>query len=186
LGVLGGGSEQEASMFRREARREELFHMERRRRRRRLMVGGAVVVGSTEAMVKLSEPEAQQIQQATGKNPEEMSHEELQQSMQQQGIAGQPVTAADQQAMATAEAADPDGTAPAAAAPATAVAAAAPAAPPAAPPAPAPAPAPSEAAALAEMTAEQFAELEKLGQLHTEGVLTDAELAAAKAKVLGL
>jgi hypothetical protein len=34
-------------------RRDELFRMERRRRRR-LVVGGAVV-GSTEAMVKLSE-----------------------------------------------------------------------------------------------------------------------------------
>jgi len=36
------------------------------------------------------------------------------------------------------------------------------------------------------MTAEHLVELEKLGQLHTDGVLTDAEFAAAKAKVLGL
>jgi len=72
-----------------------------------MMVGGMVVVGSTEAMVKMSQAEAAQIQQATGQNPEDMSHEELQNSMQQQGIQGQPVTAEDQQAMTTAEANDP-------------------------------------------------------------------------------
>ena len=52
-------------------------------RRRRMMVGGAVVVGSTEAMVKMSEADAQKVQQATGTPPEDMSHEELQQAMQQ-------------------------------------------------------------------------------------------------------
>ena len=148
-------------MFRME-RREELFRMERRRRRRRLVVGGAVVVGSTEAMVKLSESEARQIQETTGQNPEDMSHEELQQTMAQQGIAGQPVTAADQQAMAGAEAGEGEGAAAAA---------------PAAPAAP---------AAAGGLTDDQLGELEKLGQLHTEGVLTDAEFAEAKAKVLGL
>ena len=81
--------------------------MERRHRRRRMMVGGMIVVGSSEAMVKMSEDEAMQIQQATGQNPEDMSPEELQNTMQQQGIQGQPVTADDQQAMASAEAAEP-------------------------------------------------------------------------------
>lgn len=94
-------------MFRREERREEVRRMERRHRRRRMMVGGMVVVGSTEAMVKMSEAEAAQIQQTTGQNPEDMSHEDLQNTMQQQGIQGQPVTAEDQQQMAAAEAADP-------------------------------------------------------------------------------
>jgi hypothetical protein len=94
-------------MFRREERRDEMRRMERRHVRRRMMVGGMVVVGSTEAMVKMSEAEAAQIQQATGQNPEDMSHEELQSTMQQQGIQGQPVTPEDQQAMATAEANDP-------------------------------------------------------------------------------
>ncbi len=92
-----------------EMRRDEMFRMERRRRRRRLMVGGMVVVGSTEAMVKMSAAQAAQIQQATGQNPEDMSHEELQTTMQQQGIPAQPVTAEDQQAMVSAEAADPQG-----------------------------------------------------------------------------
>ena len=94
-------------MFRREERREEFRRMERRHRRRRMMVGGMVVVGSTEAMVKMSEAEAMQIQATTGQNPEDMSHEELQSTMAQQGIQEQAVTAQDQQAMADAEAAEP-------------------------------------------------------------------------------
>ena len=92
---------------REERRREEERGMFRRRRRRRMVVGGAVVVGSTEAMVKMSEADAMAIQQSTGVPPEDMSHEELQQAMQQQNIQAQPVTQGDQQAMASAEAADP-------------------------------------------------------------------------------
>jgi hypothetical protein len=38
--------------------------------------------------------------------PENMSHDELQQTMQQQNIQAQPVTQEDQQAMASAEATD--------------------------------------------------------------------------------
>jgi hypothetical protein len=94
-------------MRRREERREEERRFGRRHRRRRMMVGGAVVVGSTEAMVKMSEADAQKVQQATGTSPEDMSHEELQQTIQQQNIQAQPVTQEDQQAMASAEAADP-------------------------------------------------------------------------------
>jgi hypothetical protein len=89
-----------------EMRRDEMFRMERRRRRR-LVVGGMVVVGSTDAMVKMSAAQAAQIEQATGQPPEEMSHDELQSAMQQQGVPGQPLTAEDQQAMASAEASEP-------------------------------------------------------------------------------
>jgi hypothetical protein len=71
-----------------------------------MMVGGMVVVGSTEAMVKMSQAQAAQIQEATGQNPEDMSHEELESAMQQQGIQGAPVTAEDQQAVAAAEEAE--------------------------------------------------------------------------------
>ena len=80
----------------------------RRRRRRRIMVAGAVVVGTANAMVKLTHKDAEKIQQTTGKAPEDMSEEELQQAMQQAGVQAQPVTAEDQQAMDAAEAADPD------------------------------------------------------------------------------
>jgi hypothetical protein len=134
-------------------------------------------------MVKLSESEARQIQETTGQNPEDMSHEELQQTMAQQGIAGQPVTAADQEAMAGAEAGEGDAAgAPAAPPPAVPAAAAAPVS----PAVPAAAASPAVPAAAGGLTDDQLGELEKLGQLHTEGVLTDAEFAEAKAKVLGL
>jgi len=66
------------------------------------------VVGSANAMVKLTQKDADKIQQTTGKAPEDMDEQELQQAMQQSGVQAQPVTAEDQQAMAAAEAADPD------------------------------------------------------------------------------
>ena len=96
-------------MFRREERRrvEEEMIVHHRRRRRRLMVGGMVVVGSTEAMLKMSEADAQKIQETTGQNPEDMSHDELTQAAAQAGVQTQEPTAEDQQAMASAEAADP-------------------------------------------------------------------------------
>ena len=79
-----------------------------RRRRRRVMVAGMVVVGATSSMVKMSQADADKIQQTTGKAPEDMDEQELQQAMQQTGVQAQPVTTEDQQAMAAAEAADPD------------------------------------------------------------------------------
>lgn len=96
-------------MFRREERRreEEMMMMHRRRRRRRLMLGGMVVVGSTEAMMKMSEADAMKIQETTGVAPEDMSHEELTQAAAQAGVQEHPVTPEDQQAMAQAEASDP-------------------------------------------------------------------------------
>ena len=50
------------------------------------------------------------------------------------------------------------------------------------PPAAAPAPAPAPAEPTASI---DYGELEKLGKLHADGVLTDEEFAAAKAKILG-
>ena len=82
--------------------------MVRRRRRRRLIIGGMLVVGTASAMRKLTQADAQKIQQTTGKAPEEMEPEELDKAMAQAGIHPQPVTAEDQQAMATAEANDPN------------------------------------------------------------------------------
>jgi hypothetical protein len=82
--------------------------MIRRRRRRRLLIGGMLVVGTASAMRKLTQQDADKIQQTTGKAPEEMEPEELDKAMAQAGIVAQPVTAEDQQAMAAAEAADPN------------------------------------------------------------------------------
>ncbi len=82
--------------------------MVRRRRRRRLVIGGMLIVGSTSAMRKMSQQDAQKIQQTTGKAPEDMEPQELDAAMAQAGIQAQPVTAEDQQAMAAAEASDPN------------------------------------------------------------------------------
>ncbi len=79
-----------------------------RRRRRRVLVAGAVIVGGTSSMVKMSQQDADKIKQTTGKAPEDMEEQELQQAMQQTGVQAQPVTAEDQKAMSNAEAADPD------------------------------------------------------------------------------
>jgi hypothetical protein len=70
------------------------------------MVAVAAVVGTANAIVKLTHKDAEKIQQTTGKAPEDMTEEELQQAMQQAGV--QPVTPEDQKAMDAAEAADPD------------------------------------------------------------------------------
>jgi hypothetical protein len=82
--------------------------MIRRRRRRRIIVGGMLVVGTASAMRKLTQQDADKIQQTTGKAPEAMEPEELDRAMAAAGIQAQPVTAEDQQAMATAEANDPN------------------------------------------------------------------------------
>jgi hypothetical protein len=80
----------------------------RRRRRRRVIVGGAILVGGAHAMKKLTQKDAQAVEQHTGKPPEELSEEELAQAMTELNIQGEPVTPADEQAMAAAEAADPE------------------------------------------------------------------------------
>jgi hypothetical protein len=52
-------------------------------------------------------------------------------------------------------------------------------------PAPAPAPAPAAPAPVAEASsADRMAALKDLGELHASGVLTDAEFAAEKARIL--
>jgi hypothetical protein len=89
-------------------RRRAARRMIRRRRRRRLIIGGMLVVGTASAMRKLTQQDAEKIQQTTGKSPEQMEPEELDKAMAAAGIQAQPVTAEDQQAMAAAEAADPN------------------------------------------------------------------------------
>ena len=79
-------------------RRRAMRRMVRRRRRRRLIIGGMLVVGTASAMRKLTQQDAEKIQQTTGKSPEEMEPEELDQAMAQAGIQAQPVTPEDQQA----------------------------------------------------------------------------------------
>ena len=67
-------------------RRRAMRRMVRRRRRRRLLIGGMLVVGTASAMKKMTQQDAEKIQQTTGKSPEEMEPEELDRAMAQAGI----------------------------------------------------------------------------------------------------
>ena len=70
----------------------------RRRRRRRIVVGGAVLLaaGGTYAAIKLSQKDADRIEQSTGIPPEEMTEEELVQAMDNLGIKSMELTDDDQ------------------------------------------------------------------------------------------
>jgi len=130
--------------------------------RRRVMVGGMVLLaaGGTAAAVKLSQQDAQQIEQHTGLPPEQLEDNDLQVAMQELGIQSQPVTAEDQAALgAEPPAGGPPGQAPAAAPPA------------------APAAGPQES---------YLDQLERLADLRDRGILTEEEFQAKKKQVLGL
>jgi len=116
----------------------------RRRRRRVILVGGMIGYGA----YKMSQKDADRIQQSTGVDPEEMTDEELAQAMDQLGIEKQAVTAEDQQSAA--------------------------------------APAPQAEAAPASGGGSDLDQLQKLGELHAAGILTDEEFAAKKAQILGM
>jgi hypothetical protein len=74
------------------------------------MVGGFVVLaaGGAYAAVKLSQQDAQQIEQHTGISPDELEDADLEQAMQELNIQSEPLTAEDQAALdQTAEPAAP-------------------------------------------------------------------------------
>ena len=75
----------------------------RRRWRRRIMVGGMVLlaVGGTAAAIKLSQKDAQRIEEHTGTSVEELSDEELTGAMQDLGIQSAELTAEDKAALAS-------------------------------------------------------------------------------------
>ena len=75
----------------------------RRRWRRRVMVGGMVLlaVGGTAAAIKLSQKDAQRIEEHTGTSVEELSDEELTGAMQDLGIQSAELTAEDKAALAS-------------------------------------------------------------------------------------
>ena len=79
MGRRGGG------MRRRSMQRQRRMRMRRRRRRRRrriLLVGGLLAFGA----YKMSKKDAQRIEEHTGKDPEEMSDEELEKAMDELNI----------------------------------------------------------------------------------------------------
>lgn len=131
----------------------------RRRFRRRMMVGGMVVlaVGAGAAAVKLSQQDAQRIEEHTGTSVEELSDEELTGAMQDLGIQSAELTAEDKAALASSPPIDDEAEAPSTAA------------------APSPAGEPS-----------YLEELEKLADLRDKGIITAEEFEAKKRQLLGL
>ena len=57
-----------------------------RRRRRRVIVGGMLLIGGTSKAIKMSQADAQKVQQETGMAPEEMEPEDLDATMKDLGI----------------------------------------------------------------------------------------------------
>lgn len=151
-GPIGGRA------VRRTVRRARRRHIRRMRRRRMLLVGGmvAIAVAGTSTAVKMSQQDAQRIEQHTGMKPEDLSEQQLEQALNDLEIDTDELTDAEVAAME----ADDD-------APAAAPSAAAP---------PAAAAAPDD----------YITQLERLGALRDQGILTDEEFEAKKKQILGL
>lgn len=133
----------------------------RRYRRRRILVGGAALLLVGGAAYKMGQAQAQQIQQHTGKPPEDLTQEELEMAMDELGIEEQALTPQDQAAIqAEAVDASPQST------------------PPAQPAAPTTAPAASPP--------DYIEELKKLAELRDAGIITAEEFEAKKKQLLGL
>ncbi len=123
------------------------------------MVGGMVLlaVGGTAAAIKLSQKDAQSIEQHTGTSVEELTDEELTGAMQDLGIQSAELTAEDKAALAAAPPPDAGDAQPAA------------------------------AVAAARAGDEPYLEeLEKLAGLRDRGIVTDEEFEAKKKQLLGL
>ena len=77
----------------------------RRRRRRRIMVGGMVVLAAsgTAAAIKMSQQDAQRVEQHAGAPVEELNEEELSAAMKDLNIQTQPLDENDQAALAEEE-----------------------------------------------------------------------------------
>lgn len=114
------------------------------RRRRVLLVGGLVAFGAH----KMSQKDADRIEQHTGIPPEELEDEDLEQAMTELGIEQQEVTPEDKEEGGGSAAGSP--------------------------------------AAAAPSGGTDADQLQKLADLHEQGILTDEEFNAKKAQILGL
>jgi len=146
---------------RRTARRTT-HRVRRRRRRRRVMVGGMVLlaVAGTAAAIKLSQKDAQRIEEHTGTSVEELSDEELTKSMNELGIQSAELTAEDKATLANQPPLEDDEPQPTA-----------------------------QAAAPSASTGtdpDYLAELKQLAELNQQGIITDEEFEAKKKQLLGL
>lgn len=132
----------------------------RRRRtiRRSMLVGGMVVIAAqgTAKAVKLSQQDAQRIQQQTGMAPHELEDEDLNQVMQELNIQSQPLSAEDQAAL------DQSGSAQT--------------------PAPQAVQPPVETAPEQDV----ITQIERFADLRDRGILTEEEFEAKKRQLLGI
>jgi len=130
------------------------------RRRRILLTGGmvAIAVAGTATAIKLSQADAQRIEQHTGKKPEDLTEEQLDQAIEHLNIETAELTDAEVAAIEAAEA-EPAAPAPAA-----------------------PSPAPQAPAAQQDY----ITELKKLAELRDMGIITAEEFEAKKKQLLGI
>lgn len=145
---------------RRTMRRRMILRPGRRYRRRRLLVGGMTLLLVGGAAYKIGQSQAQQIQQHTGKPPEDLTQDELEQAMDDLGIDSQDLNEQDKAAI-EAEAIDE--------------APAAKSTPSQTPPAPS-----------AGGQPDYIIELERLADLRERGIITAEEFDAKKKQLLGL
>jgi len=147
---------------RRTARRTTRRVVRRTRRRmirRTVVVGGMVMLaaGGTAAAIKMSQQDAQRVEEHTGLPPEQLEDQDLEQAMQELNIQPQPLTPEEQAAMA-----QQDGQPPAQA------------------------PQSAQAAPAGMDQPDYLAELEKLAELRDKGIVTEEEFEAKKQQLLGL
>lgn len=103
----------------RRAARRTTRRVMRRTMRRRVVVGGMVLLAASgaAAAVKLSQKDAQRIEQHTGLPPEQLEDDDLKEAMDELDIQSQPLTAQEQAALGAAPAAGAPPAQPQAAAP---------------------------------------------------------------------
>lgn len=146
-----------------------MYRRRRRRRRRRILIGGMVIAGVGYGAYKLTQPQAQQIEEASGKKLEDMDEQEIESKMDELGIEAQEPTEEEMAQLDANEAPTVSATdAPAVSA------------------TDAPAATTTDAPAASSSKPSYLDELEKLSQLHDQGVITDEEFEAKKKQLLGL
>ena len=138
----------------RRARRRRI----RMRRRRMMLVGGmvAIAVAGTSSAIKMSQQDAQRIEEHTGQKPEDLTEAQFEQALTDLEIDTDELTDAEVAAIEAADA-EPDATA-------------------AAPP-------PSAASVPQD---DYITQLERLAALRDQGILTDEEFEAKKKQILGM
>lgn len=100
------GARRTARRTSRRTTRRVVRRTRRRMRRRMILVGGFVLLAAsgTYAAVKLSQKDAQRIEEHTGLPPDQLEDQDLQDAMQELNIESQPISDEDQAALGSAPA----------------------------------------------------------------------------------